>query len=87
MIFSLGYFEFHVSGQKSGRNIQSGSRAQEIVLGWTQRWRFGNDLLKIEEAKISNSKLNRSILRLCVIMLAHTLHVKKLNADNYFVSF
>lgn len=26
------------------------SRAREIVLGWTQRWKFGSDPLQINEA-------------------------------------
>lgn len=53
------------------------SGTQEIVLGWTQRWRFGSDPLRIAEApKLLLKRVNKSIFRLCVIISANTLHVK-----------
>lgn len=77
MIFSLGYFEFQVSGKKMGETSNQGLELKRLFCAGH---RDGG-------GQISYSKLNRSILRLCVIMMAHTLHVKRFQADNFFVSF
>lgn len=71
-----------VCGQKSGRDIQSAaglywSKAQEMVLGWTQSQRFGIDPPGIHEApKFLLQTVNSSLIRLPVTILANTFKLK-----------